>query len=206
MGSDDGMKELIEKLAAKIDDLKTSLDKLAPLAPVAEQLATLPSKVVALQSSAFENQEQVRALNLAILRVENAQREGRPHAEDNGNTTGEGSINRARQGPVPPLENDRQPPRGPGEHRGAQGRRPGGRWPGGATAQGEAAQLRRSGGRRRKRYLFSDGRRRKAREQLRQPVGGGARHESSSGSRWAAAQGKTESRKGLGTGGGARED
>ncbi|KAG8050098.1 hypothetical protein GUJ93_ZPchr0009g2035 [Zizania palustris] len=112
MGSGDGMKELIEKLAAKIDDLKTSLDKLAPLAPVAEQLVTLPSKVVALQSSAFENQEQVRALNLAILRAENAQREGRPHAEDNGNTTGEGSINRARQGPIPPLENDRQPPRG----------------------------------------------------------------------------------------------
>ncbi|KAG8076817.1 hypothetical protein GUJ93_ZPchr0006g43540 [Zizania palustris] len=111
MGSGDGMKELIEKLAAKIDDLKTSLDKLAPLAPVAEQLATLPSKVVALQSAAFENQEQVRALNLAILHAENAQRKGRPHAEDNGNTTGEGSINRARQGPVPPLDNDRPPPR-----------------------------------------------------------------------------------------------
>ncbi|KAG8069232.1 hypothetical protein GUJ93_ZPchr0005g16217 [Zizania palustris] len=95
MGSGDGMKELIEKLAAKIDDLKTSLDKLAPLARVAEQLATLPSKVVVLQSSAFENQEQVRALNLAIPRAENAQREGRAHAEENGNTTGEGSINRA---------------------------------------------------------------------------------------------------------------
>ncbi|KAG8090668.1 hypothetical protein GUJ93_ZPchr0011g28234 [Zizania palustris] len=111
MGSGDDMKELIEKLAAKIDDLKTSLDKLAPLAPVAEQLATLPSKVVALQSSAFENQEQVRALNLAILRAENAQREGRAHAEDNGDTTGEGSINQSRQGPVPPPENDRPPPR-----------------------------------------------------------------------------------------------
>ncbi|KAG8084760.1 hypothetical protein GUJ93_ZPchr0010g9237 [Zizania palustris] len=58
MGSGDDMKELIEKLAAKIDDLKTSIDKLAPLARVTEQLATLPSKVVALQSSAFENQEQ----------------------------------------------------------------------------------------------------------------------------------------------------
>ncbi|KAG8047517.1 hypothetical protein GUJ93_ZPchr0008g13912 [Zizania palustris] len=58
MGSGDGMKELIEKLAAKIDDLKTSINKLVPLARVAEQLATLPSKVVALQSSAFENQEQ----------------------------------------------------------------------------------------------------------------------------------------------------
>ncbi|KAG8096237.1 hypothetical protein GUJ93_ZPchr0013g37250 [Zizania palustris] len=111
MGSGDGMKELIEKLAAKIDDLKTSLDKLAPLARVAEQLATLPSKVVALQSSAFENQEQVRPLNLAIPRAENAQREGRVHAKENGDTTGEGSINRARQGLVPALENDRQPPK-----------------------------------------------------------------------------------------------
>ncbi|KAG8100839.1 hypothetical protein GUJ93_ZPchr0013g34796 [Zizania palustris] len=111
MGSGDGMKEMIKKLAAKIDDLKTSLDKLAPLAPVAEQLATLPSKVVALQSSAFENQEQVRALNLTLLHVENAQREGKAHAEDNGDTTGNGSINQSRQGPVPPPENDRPPPR-----------------------------------------------------------------------------------------------
>ncbi|KAG8089613.1 hypothetical protein GUJ93_ZPchr0011g27982 [Zizania palustris] len=111
MGSSDGMKELIEKLAAKIDDLKTSLDKLAPLAPVADQLATLLSKVVALQSSAFENQEQVRALNLALLRAENTQREGKAHAKDNGDTTGDGSINRSRQGPVPPPENDRPPPR-----------------------------------------------------------------------------------------------
>ncbi|KAG8084736.1 hypothetical protein GUJ93_ZPchr0010g10983 [Zizania palustris] len=110
MGSSDDMKELIEKLAAKIDDLKTSLDKLAPLTPVADQLAMLPSKVVALQSSAFENQEQVRALNLALLRAENAQREGKAHAEDNGDTTGDGSINRSRQGPVPPPENDRPPP------------------------------------------------------------------------------------------------
>ncbi|KAG8099708.1 hypothetical protein GUJ93_ZPchr0013g36268 [Zizania palustris] len=111
MSSGDGMKELIEKLATKIDDLKTSLDKLAPLARVAEQLAALPSKVVALHSSAFENQEQVRALNLAIPRAENAQREGRAHAEENGNTTGEGSINQARQGSVPALENNRQPPK-----------------------------------------------------------------------------------------------
>ncbi|KAG8089852.1 hypothetical protein GUJ93_ZPchr0011g27837 [Zizania palustris] len=111
MGSGDDMKELIEKLTAKIDDVKTSIDKLAPLARVAEQLTTLPSKVVALQSSAFENQEQVRALNLAIPRAENAQREGRAHAEENGNTTCEGSINRARQGPVPVLENNRQPPK-----------------------------------------------------------------------------------------------
>ncbi|KAG8052947.1 hypothetical protein GUJ93_ZPchr0001g32067 [Zizania palustris] len=125
MGSSDGMKKLIEKLAAKIDDLKTFLDKLAPLAPVADQLATLPSKVVALQSSAFKNQEQVRALNLVLLRAENAQREGKAHTEDNGDTTGDGSINTSKQGPVPPPENDRSPPRDrfrqpPREH----GRRP----------------------------------------------------------------------------------
>ncbi|KAG8075906.1 hypothetical protein GUJ93_ZPchr0006g42485 [Zizania palustris] len=76
--------------------LEDTLDKLAPLVSVADQLATLPSKVVALQSSAFENQEQVRALNLALLRAENAQRKGKAHAEDNGDTTGDGSINRSR--------------------------------------------------------------------------------------------------------------
>ncbi|KAG8096834.1 hypothetical protein GUJ93_ZPchr0013g33981 [Zizania palustris] len=51
----DGMKELIEKLAAKIDDLKTSLDKLAPLRRW-RPLATLFVQGGALQSSAFENQ------------------------------------------------------------------------------------------------------------------------------------------------------
>ncbi|KAG8086848.1 hypothetical protein GUJ93_ZPchr0010g10395 [Zizania palustris] len=66
------MKELIEKLAAKIDDVKTSIDKLAPLARVAEQLATLPSKVVALQSSAFENQEQGFLQEMEEEEVKNA--------------------------------------------------------------------------------------------------------------------------------------
>jgi hypothetical protein len=67
----------LEKLSAKIDDMKESLDKLAPLAPVADQLASVPAKVVTLQSAAFENSEQIRALNLALIRVEKAQRDGK---------------------------------------------------------------------------------------------------------------------------------
>jgi prefoldin subunit 5 len=55
MGSSDGNNEALEKLTAEIKELKTaqqkiksSLDKLAPLAPVADQLAAVPSKVVTL--------------------------------------------------------------------------------------------------------------------------------------------------------------
>jgi hypothetical protein len=54
-GNAGDLKEMLEKLSAKIDDMKVSLDKLAPLALVAEQLATIPAKVVTLQSSAFTN-------------------------------------------------------------------------------------------------------------------------------------------------------
>jgi hypothetical protein len=84
MGSSDGIKEALEKLTAEIKDLKTAqqeikspLDKLAPIVPVVDQLAIVPSKVVTLQSAAFDNAEQVRALNLALIRVENLQREGK---------------------------------------------------------------------------------------------------------------------------------
>jgi hypothetical protein len=84
MGSSDGIKEALEKLTAEIKDLKTaqqeiksSLDKLAPIVPVVDQLAAVPSKVITLQSAAFDNAEQVRALNLALIRVENLQREGK---------------------------------------------------------------------------------------------------------------------------------
>jgi hypothetical protein len=57
MGSADDMKEALEKLTAKIDKMKIALDKLSPLTPVAEQLASIPTKVVTLQYSAFENTE-----------------------------------------------------------------------------------------------------------------------------------------------------
>jgi hypothetical protein len=111
MGSADAMMEALDKLSAKIDDMKVTLDKLAPLAPVADQLATIPTKVVTLQSSAFENAEQVRALNLALIRVENSQREGKALATDDGDTTGF-SANKSKTG-KPPLfpEIPREPPK-----------------------------------------------------------------------------------------------
>jgi hypothetical protein len=49
-----------------------SLGKLAPLAPVADQLASIPAKVVSLQSTTYENSEQVRVLNLVLIRSENS--------------------------------------------------------------------------------------------------------------------------------------
>jgi len=75
---DDLKKELetisntLRDLGAKFDDLAVKVDRLAPLAPVATKLAALPEKVVALQFATFENTEQVRALKLALIRVESA--------------------------------------------------------------------------------------------------------------------------------------
>jgi hypothetical protein len=46
MGSSDEMKTALDKLVAKIDEMKVSLGRLAPLAPVAEELAKIPGKVV----------------------------------------------------------------------------------------------------------------------------------------------------------------
>jgi hypothetical protein len=78
---------------------------------VADQLATIPAKVVTLQSSAFENAEQVRALNLALIRAENSQREGKALATDDGDTTGI-SANKSKTS-KPPLfpEIPRKPPK-----------------------------------------------------------------------------------------------
>jgi hypothetical protein len=91
----------LEKLSAKIDDMKESLDKLAPLAPVADQLASVPAKVVTLQSAAFENSEQIRALNLALIRVEKAQRDGKGLALEETSDANHAS----------------EPPKGPGPRR-----------------------------------------------------------------------------------------
>jgi capsule polysaccharide export protein KpsE/RkpR len=81
MGSSDGIKEVLEKLTATPDkiqatqeSMQASLDKLAPLAPLADQLAAIPAKVTSLQSSAYENAEQIRALNLAVIRAEKSLR------------------------------------------------------------------------------------------------------------------------------------
>jgi hypothetical protein len=77
MGSSDGIKEALEKLTSTLDkmqamqeSMQASLDKLAPLAPLADQLAAISAKVTSVQSSAYENAEEIRALNLAVIRAE----------------------------------------------------------------------------------------------------------------------------------------
>jgi len=92
----------VTNLSAKFEDLATKVDRLSPLAPVASKLADLPEKVVTLQSSAFESTEQVRALNLALIRVESAQRDGKAHVEDDVDATLDSINGPPKQGPKPP--------------------------------------------------------------------------------------------------------
>jgi hypothetical protein len=91
--------------------MKESLDKLAPLAPMADQLASVPAKVVTLQSAAFENSEQIRALNLTLIRTEKAQRDGKGLALEetfDANHSSEPSKKGSR--PPPPPDPKPQPP------------------------------------------------------------------------------------------------
>jgi hypothetical protein len=88
----DSLRELaatVNNLATKLDDLTVGVDRLAPLAPVANKLAAPPEKVTTLQSAAFDNTEQVKALNLALYRVESAQRDGKAHVAEDGGDSGE---------------------------------------------------------------------------------------------------------------------
>jgi hypothetical protein len=88
----DSLRELaatVNNLATKLDDPTVGVDRLAPLAPVASKLAALPEKVTALQSSALDNTEQVKALNLALYRVESAQRDCKAHVAEDGDDSGE---------------------------------------------------------------------------------------------------------------------
>jgi hypothetical protein len=103
MGSSDDMKELLEELSAKIDDMKESLNKLAPLAPVADQLTSVPAKVVTLQSVMFENSEQIRARSIS---PSSAQRRRNMMARDW----------RSRK-PLTPTTPPSRPRRGPGPYR-----------------------------------------------------------------------------------------
>jgi hypothetical protein len=98
MGSNNGMKEMLEKVSAKIDDMKASLDKLAPLAPMEDQLASIPTKVVTLQSAAFENSEQIRALNLTLIRARTC------------STTTKGWRLRVKPTPITPPSHPRKAP------------------------------------------------------------------------------------------------
>jgi hypothetical protein len=109
----------VNNLATKLDDLAVKVDRLAPLAPVASKLAELPEKVVTLQSSAFENGEQARALNLALIRLESKQREGKAPVEEAGDASGDSANGPPKpppksgaHGEQPPFRPD-PPPRNP---------------------------------------------------------------------------------------------
>jgi response regulator of citrate/malate metabolism len=61
MGSVDGVKEALEKLTTTMEKMRAtqetmqaSLDKWAPLTPLADQPAAIPSKVVALHSATLD--------------------------------------------------------------------------------------------------------------------------------------------------------
>ena len=98
---DDLKKELetisttLRDLGAKFDDLAVKVDRPAPLAPVATKHAALLEKVVTLQSATFENMEQVHALNLALIRVESAQRDSKAPAQEDVDATND-SVNNQR--------------------------------------------------------------------------------------------------------------
>jgi hypothetical protein len=119
MGTSNDLKTLLEKLSAKIDDMTVSLDKLAPLAPVADQLASISAKVVSLQSTAYENSEQVRALNLALIRSENSQRQGKESTTEDSAVGDQFPPDKSKQGPKPPPfpERPREPPPPPPKDR-----------------------------------------------------------------------------------------
>jgi hypothetical protein len=72
----------VNNLTTKFDKTTVKVDRLAPLAPVATQLAALPEKVVSLQASSFEQSQEVCALNLALIRVEKKQCDGKAPATD----------------------------------------------------------------------------------------------------------------------------
>nr|CAB3499851.1 unnamed protein product [Digitaria exilis] len=64
-------------LAGKLSDLTNQFAALKPLIPLAKKLDGIPEKVTALQASAFEQNEQLRALGLAVSRLEQRLRDGK---------------------------------------------------------------------------------------------------------------------------------
>jgi len=70
----DEMLTTLTDLAAKVSELATQTAALKPLLPLAKQLDGLPDKVTTLQAAAFEGSNQIAALNLAVSRLEKAQR------------------------------------------------------------------------------------------------------------------------------------
>lgn len=88
-----------ENLSVTVHNIGGKVDRLAPLAPVASKLAALPEKVVNLQASAFENADQVCALNLALIRIESTQRDGKAPVAEDGDVL---SSNTPNDKPKPP--------------------------------------------------------------------------------------------------------
>jgi hypothetical protein len=110
----DSLRELaatVNNLSTKFDDMAAKAERLSPLAPVAARLADLPEKVLNLQAAAFENTEQVRALNLALIRVESSQREGKAHAATDEEEAIDSNTDPQRRGHRPPPRTERPPPR-----------------------------------------------------------------------------------------------
>jgi outer membrane murein-binding lipoprotein Lpp len=109
----DGLRELmntvnnlgtkLDDMAVTVKDLSAKVDRLSPLVPVASNLAALPEKVTALQASAYDNTQQVRALNLAVIRVEKAQRKGKAPVEEEDSALDSAANDPPPQGrPKPP--------------------------------------------------------------------------------------------------------
>jgi hypothetical protein len=118
----DGLRELmntvnnlgtkLDDMAVTVKDLSAKVDRLSPLVPVASNLAALPEKVTALQASAYDNTQQVRALNLAVIRVEKAQRKGKAPVEEEDSALDSAANDLPPQGrPKPPPFAGWPPPR-----------------------------------------------------------------------------------------------
>nr|CAB3448966.1 unnamed protein product [Digitaria exilis] len=73
----DEMGKTLSDLAGKLSDLTNQFAALRPLIPLAKKLDGIPEKVTALEASAFEQNEQLRALGLAVSRLEQRRRDGK---------------------------------------------------------------------------------------------------------------------------------
>jgi hypothetical protein len=122
MGSSDDLKSTLERLTAKIEELATDVRAMKPLAPVADKLAAVPDQIVRLQSSAFDNAEQVRVLKLTVIRKEKSKCEGKGVASGEVDA-GENSVHQpSLKAGFPPPPSDKThgpPPERPFETRGA---------------------------------------------------------------------------------------
>jgi hypothetical protein len=77
---------------------------------VADQLASVPAKVVTLQSVVFENSERIKVLNLTLIRAEKAQRDGKGLAlEETSDANHSSEPPKKGSRPLPPPDPKPQP-------------------------------------------------------------------------------------------------